>query len=85
MTSFRYGLNGIFQCSVAASRAKASAFTLNGEICQPGFVTPNLVYVLSPTDIRVYVETDDSSMYAYNILKFIFSAASIVILNLNPC
>ena len=55
-------MNGIFECSVASTRAEATAFTLDGGDCQPGSVTPDVEYESSLTDIMVFVETDSSGV-----------------------
>ena len=62
-------MNGIFECSVASTRAEATAFTLDGGDCQPGSVTPDVEYESSLTDIMVFVETDSSGVV--DISKFL--------------
>ena len=49
-----------FDCSAAANRAGAVAFTLDGGHCQLGSVTPDVAYESSTDDIMVFREVDSS-------------------------
>ena len=53
-------MSGIFACSIASKRTGFSAFTLDGDNCQPGLVMPNVEYKTSLTDIVVFMEIDSS-------------------------